>query len=147
MTVFSPTTPTADQVERFAALMPSGETDWAERGHSIARSILLAQANRLEEIASTDDLTLYRLSKEDDAAYAAFRQYFSDNLPGILIHAKAGVHGEAMLDYLHGDTSERNEQLLGAALLLKQLAEQPMNSATLEAADACLKMLPPAVRI
>ncbi len=90
---------------------------------------------------------LCRQAKQDDASYVAFRQYFAEHLPGIMSSAKTGGHSEAMRDYLRGSVCERRETLLGSALLLKQLAEQPLDAATLEAAGACMTMLPPAVRI
>jgi GGDEF domain-containing protein len=113
----------------------------------MARSTLLLQANRLEEMAATDDLTLLRQAKDDDAAYAAFRQYFLEHLPHMAASESEGGRSKAMLAFLRGDVCERREMLLGIADLLKQLAEQPMDAGTLDAAVECMKRLSPVVRI
>lgn len=147
MTTFSPPEPTSEMIERVAALMPTGEPDWAERGQSVARSMLMAQANHLEEVAATDDLSLYRQAKEDDASYAAFRQYFLKHQPIMAPMAKNAGHCEATLRFLRDDHCERRDMLLGAVALLRELAEQPMNEATLKAAADCVNLLPAAVRL
>ncbi len=147
MTTVTPPEPATDMIARFAALMATEEVDWAERGRSMARSTLLLQANRLEEMAATDDLTLLRQAKDDDAAYAAFRQYFLEHLPHMAASESEGGRSKAMLAFLRGDVCERREMLLGIADLLKQLAEQPMDAGTLDAAVECMKRLSPVVRI
>ena len=150
MTSLVPFNPMAEDIERIAEriadLMPTSETDLVERDRSAARSILLLQADRLEE-ATTDDFTLSRQAKEDDAAYAAFRQYCLERLPFMATVAKSGGHSESMLSFLRGDACDRRNMLHGAALLLKQLAEGPMDSETLEAAVSCMRLLPATVRI